>query len=191
MRLYKLLCLSFCMLSLPVVTVQAEQKATKVAVQPILSTLLDAIAESSEFAVELVVTEDAKQAMLNGVARIAITKQRWTDREVSDFEQKYGVKPVMLYFAATQNSKNDTPVPIKDILAGIYTDADVYHLYTIPKELKIEDETLANPMFGVVVNEQDLELFEQHGFIPLPQGAMLRNRVSVSLDKPTIEGGYR
>ncbi|MGF1756346.1 phosphate ABC transporter substrate-binding protein, partial [Vibrio makurazakiensis] len=77
------------------------------------------------------------------------------------------------------------------ILSGRYPLANVYYMYIdLPPHRKnfTEDEQF---FIELTLSENHKEALNQYGFISLPQEAIHRNKVRLSLVKPIIEGGYK
>ncbi|MDR9828080.1 phosphate ABC transporter substrate-binding protein [Vibrio sp. FNV 38] len=77
------------------------------------------------------------------------------------------------------------------ILSGRYPLSNVYYMYLTPKSAQIEANKPALPFIELVTQMQNNELFQSHGFMSLPESAIVRNRVELSLQTPRVEGGYK
>jgi hypothetical protein len=187
---------AFCVSSVSVFSVQAQatdQLVTKVAIQPEVSSLVEAMGTSENLELELLVVEDTNLAMLNGFANTSVTRQKWTDSEVSAYEQQYGQRPITLYFGI--QADKDSKVVINNVLSGNSTTGTLYYVYTTSKAYSSDGDSKSGPtlkpFFTLMSEEQNSELFMQHSFLPLPASAIHRNRVAMGLEEPSIEGGYK
>ena len=77
------------------------------------------------------------------------------------------------------------------ILSGRYPLATVYYMYlNIPAHRKgfTEQEKF---FIGLTLSQDHQAVLNRYGFISLPQEAIQRNKVRLSLEEPAIEGGYK
>lgn len=77
------------------------------------------------------------------------------------------------------------------ILSGRYPLANVYYMYLdLPpyRDTFTEQEKF---FIGLTLSQEHQDVFNQFGFISLPEEAIHRNKVRLSLAEPIIEGGYK
>jgi len=77
------------------------------------------------------------------------------------------------------------------ILSGRYPIANVYYMYLdLPpyRDTFTEQEKF---FIGLTLSQEHQDVFNQYGFISLPEEAIHRNKVRLSLADPIIEGGYK
>ncbi len=77
------------------------------------------------------------------------------------------------------------------ILSGRYPLANVYYMYL---NLPASETYLSNSQKAFIEYSQSepaQKMLSNFGFIPLPEEALQRNRVTLNWEKPAIEGGYK
>ncbi|WP_156980955.1 PstS family phosphate ABC transporter substrate-binding protein [Vibrio galatheae] len=77
------------------------------------------------------------------------------------------------------------------ILSGRYPLSSVYYLYIdLPPHRNYLTDS-EKKIVGMVLNDDNREIFNEYGFISLPSQAILRNYVKLGLQEPRVEHGYK
>lgn len=79
---------------------RAQSPNSVVAVEPNLVPLMKALVEERQLDIRVIGSEDVPFSITNQRLKMGISSKKWQDREIAQFQQKFGYKPTELYFTA-------------------------------------------------------------------------------------------
>jgi hypothetical protein len=79
----------------------------------------------------------------------------------------------------------------RTFISGEYPLASVYYLYADHSLLRDETLTAVNEFLDFTLQSSNQVLFDEYGFMPLPQQMNHRNKVQLDLEQAAFENGYK
>ena len=133
----------------------------------------------------LLSVSNPQQALLNGDALVAISRDKWNDENIAELTQRYGEKLLMTVFSAENSAGND----FEKISSGEMTITDPWYLYT-----NFSDGANTNQLLSLLqylYSEQAQQQLSDRGLLTLPEALRARAQVQLGLTPAQFDGGYK
>jgi hypothetical protein len=133
----------------------------------------------------LLSVSNPQQALLNGDALVAISRDKWNDENIAELTQRYGEKLLMTIFSAENSAGNN----FKKISSGEMTIIHPWYLYTNFSDNNNNENLLS--LLQYLYSEQSQQQLAHRGLLALPQPLINRAQVQLGLTAASFDGGYK
>ena len=133
----------------------------------------------------LLSVSNPQQALLSGDALVAISRDKWNDKNIAELTQHFGQKPLMTVFSAENSADND----FEKISNGEISITHPWYLYTNFSDTANNDQLLS--LLQYLYSEQAQQQLADRGLLTLPKALRGRAQVQLGLTPAQFDGGYK